>query len=207
MGFWALDEASGLSILDGSGYGNNGNISGGVQWVQGVSGSALRFDGSTGAVSINGAASLDLSAALTVSAWVRPERVATQTVLKKATNSAVDGYEIAIALDGRPFFRVNQTTSGNTFRVDAPSAASTDGSTWVHLVGTFDGDRLRLYVDGQEVGSIAGPAAVALNDLPLMIGHQPGGGHPLQGTVDDVRVYDRALSTAEVNALYGRAAG
>ncbi|MCO7274152.1 LamG-like jellyroll fold domain-containing protein [Cellulosimicrobium cellulans] len=201
-GRWDLDEGTGLVTADTSGWGQTGAVSGGTTWVTGRSGTALRFDGSTGRVTVPDAASLDLAGTMTVAAWVRPERVATQHVVKKARSYEVDGYELSVASTGRPFFRVNQASSGDAFRVNATSVPVADGSTWTHLVGTFDGARLRLFVNGVEQGSVAGPAAVGTNALPLAIGDQSGGGYPFQGAVDGVRLYDRALSAAEVAALY-----
>src|SRR5690606_41190112 len=179
----------------------------GTSRVDGVDGKAVRFDGLTGKITVTDRASLDLAGTMTVAAWLRPERVATQHVVKKAQSYEVDGYELSVASTGRPLFRVNQASSGDAFRVNAPAAAVADGSTWTHVVGTFDGSRLRLFVDGVEQASVAGPAAVGTNALPLVIGDQSGGGYPFKGAVDGVRLYDRALSASEVAALYAGTAG
>ncbi|WP_030153676.1 LamG-like jellyroll fold domain-containing protein, partial [Oerskovia turbata] len=153
----------------------------------------MRLDGSTGKVSVPDGDGLDVSSALSVSVWVRPERSATQYVVKKAVSGSADGYELGISSAGKPFLRVNQKSSGDTFRVNATSVLPTNGTTWVHLAGTFDGQRLRIYVDGVEQGNVAGPASVGVNTLPLTIGAQPDGLYPFRGAVDQVRLYDRAL--------------
>ncbi|WP_407316560.1 LamG-like jellyroll fold domain-containing protein [Isoptericola halotolerans] len=203
-GLWGLDEGSGLVVGDGSGWESGGVVSGGASWVSGVSGvdgSAVRFDGVSGRVSVADSVALDVSGEMTLAAWVRPERTGTQYVVKKAEGYEVDGYELGLASSGRPFFRVNQATSGNDYRADGVAAVPADGQRWSHLVGTFDGDRVRLFVDGVQVASLAGPSEVATNGLPLVMGDQPGGGYPLRGAVDGVRLYDRALSAQEVTAL------
>ncbi|KZM37287.1 hypothetical protein OJAG_00010 [Oerskovia enterophila] len=200
-GTWELDEGTGVVASDSSGWGYQGALSGGTSWVTGKSGKAVRLDGSTGRVSVPDADGLDVSSALTVSAWVRPERQATQYVVKKAVSGSSDGYELGISSAGKPFLRVNQKTSGDTFRVNATSVLPTNGSTWVHLAGTFDGQRLRIYVDGVEQGSIAGPASVGVNTLPLTIGAQPDGLYPFQGAVDSVRLSDRALTAAQITEI------
>ncbi|MBD7999348.1 LamG-like jellyroll fold domain-containing protein [Oerskovia gallyi] len=200
-GLWGLDEGTGTTAADSSGWGQTGTLSGGAAWVTGIDGKAVRLDGTAGKVAVPDADGLDVSAALTVSAWVRPERHATQYVVKKAVSGSADGYELGISSAGKPFLRVNQKTSGDTFRVNATSVLPTNGTTWVHLAGTYDGQRLRIYVDGVEQGSIAGPASVGVNTLPLTIGAQPDGLYPFQGAVDQARLYDRALSGAEVQAL------
>src|SRR5690606_13794490 len=89
----------------------------------------------------------------------------------------------------------------DTYRVNATSSYPTNG-TWQHLVGTYDGTRMRLYVNGVEQGSKAGPASIGVNSLPLGIGAESDGYRPLKGAVDGVRMYDRALTAAQVTALY-----
>ncbi|MGW6003977.1 LamG-like jellyroll fold domain-containing protein [Oerskovia enterophila] len=201
-GLWGLDEGTGTTTADSSGWGQTGTLSGGATWVTGIDGKAVRLDGTAGKVSVPDGDGLDVSSALTVSAWVRPERHATQYVVKKAVSGSADGYELGISSAGKPFLRVNQKTSGDTFRANATSVLPTNGSTWVHLAGTYDGQRLRIYVDGVEQGNVAGPASVGVNTLPLTIGAQPDGLYPFQGAVDQARLYDRALSGAEVAAIH-----
>jgi hypothetical protein len=138
---------------------------------------------------------------MSVSAWVRPEQKATQYVLKKAAQGVTDGYELGLANGGTAFLRFNHASSGDTYRVDTTTPYPTDG-TWVHLVGTYDGSRMRIYVNGVEQASKAGPAAVGTNALRLGIGAESDGTRPLKGRIDGVRLYDRALSAAEVAQLY-----
>lgn len=200
VGFWGFDESSGQVAVDGSGMSNDGVFSGGVARVEGQHEGAVQLNGSTGRVTVADAPSLDVSGPLTLAAWVRPDRTATQYVMKKAQGYSVDGYELALASTGRPFFRVNEASNGNAFRVDGPSVVAVDG-TWTHLVGVFDGSQLRLYVDGELVSTKPGPSAVAVNGLPLVIGNQPGNEYPFAGGIDEARVYERALSSQEITEL------
>lgn len=78
----------------------------------------------------------------------------------------------------------------------APTGAN--GSRWTHLAGTYDGSTLRLYVDGAEVASRAAPGGLAASDGPLRIGGNGLWSEWFRGSIDDVRVYARALSAAEV---------
>ncbi|MEK8227849.1 Ig-like domain-containing protein [Oerskovia sp. M15] len=100
-GAWDLDEGSGLLAVDASGRGHAGTLSGGTTWVTAGGRSAVRFDGATGKVSVADADGLDVSAALTVAAWVRPEQAATQYVVKKAAPSATDGFELGLSSGAR----------------------------------------------------------------------------------------------------------
>jgi hypothetical protein len=202
VGAWDFDEGQGLVAADSSAFGHTGTLVGGMTWVPGVSGTAVRSDGSTGLGRVPDADSLDVTTSMSVAAWVRPEIAATQYVVKKAANNATNGFELSLASNGRPFLRFNQATSNDTFRVDATSSYPTNGSTWMHLVGTYDGQRMRIYVDGVEQGSKSGPSAIASNSLRLGIGAEPNGFRPVQGRIDGVRLYDRALTGTEVAQLY-----
>src|SRR5690606_39718643 len=90
-------------------------------------------------------------------------------------------------------------------RVDATSTYPTDG-TWLHLVGTYDGTRMRIYVNGVEQGSKTGPESIGVNSLPLGIGAESNATRATKGAVDGVRLYDPALSAAAVADLYAGAA-
>ena len=200
-GQWLMDEGSGTTVRDSSGWNNHGTVQGTVAWGPGRSGSGLVLDGSGGYVQVPEAASLDLSGPMTVAAWVRPQVLATQYLVKKATQSR-DGFELSLSSSGRGFFRANEVASGNLYRVDATSVHPL--GTWVHLAGTYDGTTMRFYVDGVLQGSVAGPSAVATNGLALGIGAEPGGYRKFRGGLDEVRVYDRALTAQEISALAGR---
>ncbi len=201
VGCWLMEEGSGSTIIDSSGSGNDGALSGDPAWTTGVNGMALALDGSGDYALVPDDASLDLANQLTLAAWIQPANSGTQYLVKKATQSGVDGYELSLASSGKIFTRLNQDTSGNTYRIDSTSDYSTDGSTWMHVAATYDGTTLRLYVDGQEENSMAATITIATNSLPLGIGTQSDGGSPLQGNLDEVRVYNRALSESEIQTL------
>ncbi len=202
-GWWRMEEGSGTTLSDASGLANDGSIEGSPTWVAGQDGSALHFNGSTDDVLVPDAASLDITDQLTVAAWVRPEKTGTQYLVKKATQGGTDGYELSLASPGTVFFRLNQASSANTYRIDSTDPYPTDG-TWIHVAATYDGTTMRLYVNGVEQGSgIPGPASIAANALPLAIAAQSDAASKFQGTLDDIRVYARALSVTEVEVLAG----
>jgi hypothetical protein len=210
-GNWRLDEGGGASIVDSSIHGNDGTISGNPTWVPGQHGLAMAFDGIGDVAQVPDDASLNLTTGMTIAAWIRPGLGATQDVVKKATNGSLDGYELSLASPtsaaGQKFFvRLNQVASGDTYRVNSTANYPTDG-TWVHVAATYDGTTIRLYIDGVLDASAPGPAAIATNSVPLSIGGQNGGTRLFTGAVDDVFLYDRALSVAEIQALAAPPAG
>jgi hypothetical protein len=138
---------------------------------------------------------------LTLAIWIRPEVRRTQYVFIKTDGE--DGFELSLSSSGRMFVRFNKETSGNDYRVDSDSTYPTNGTDWVHLAATYDGDTIRLYVDGELEASADGPSSVGTNNDPLGIGAGADGFRPLEGALDDARIYDRALSGAEIAALAG----
>ena len=200
MGAWLMDEGSGTTIADSSGNGNTGALVGSPTWVTGVKGLALHLGGSDYATCPSNP-SLDITGPLTLAAWVRPDTVATQYLIKKGTYGGINGYELSLSSAGKVFFRLNQVASGNTYRIDSTTSYPADGSTWMHVAGTYDGTTMRLYVNGVLEASVAGPSSIISNKQVLGIGAQSNGISPFQGALDEVRVWSRSLSAAEIQAL------
>ena len=142
---YEMEEDGGTTLVDSSTYGNNGTISGSPTWVAGVAGLALDLDGSGDYALVPDDASLDIENEITLAAWVKPEEQATQYLIKKAVNSNTDGFELGLASGtssagaGLAFIRLNQTSSGNDYRLNSTSEYPFDGNTWVHLAATYDG--------------------------------------------------------------------
>ena len=203
VGSWAFDEGSGTTVGDGSGFGNDGSFGGTATWTTGVNGSALDFQGNDDLVIVPDSPSLDMSNAITIAAWIRPSSQASQYVVKKARKHQVDGYELSLSNGGAIYVRFNQVSSGSNFRANSRSYHPTDG-TWMHVAATFDGQAIRLYVNGvlERVENGVG-LQIAANDLPLAIGGQDDGSKLYNGAVDEVYLDNRALTEAEVQALAG----
>ncbi|HRE52382.1 MAG TPA: T9SS type A sorting domain-containing protein [Flavitalea sp.] len=202
VGRWEMDEPEGSTFIDISGYDNHGAInSGSPVRVPGKSGQALSVNGSQHII-VPDAASLDISDKISLSAWIRPTTTGTQYIIKKAVQSATNGYELALANSGKVFFRLNQQTSGNDLRIDSETDYPSDGNTWMHIAATFNGTILKLYINGVlEAEKTVALTTISLNDLPLAIGAQSNGTVSFNGAIDDARVYNTALSGAEILAL------
>ena len=121
--------------------------------------------------------------------------------MSKAIESATDGYELGLSGAGTPFVRFNQLSGGNLFRVNSTQTYPSTGTTWMHLAAIFDGSEIRLYVNGVLDSSKTASLVVSANSLPLAFGAQGDGARPYQGTLDEVKVFGRALSTVEITTL------
>jgi hypothetical protein len=201
---WRLDEGIGTIISDSSGNANDGEVYG-AQWASGKNGWALMFDGADDYVRVADSPSLDTTDALTVSAWVlksgnQPGWVALVTREKGAGGS--EHYYLGFSNNRFRWF-VN-TTNGYSQWDIGPQASN---SEWTHVTGTYDGSDVRLYIDGAEVFSVSQSGVFSSDTTPVLIGGATNNGEVsyiefFHGIIDEVRIYDRALSPAEVSALY-----
>jgi hypothetical protein len=206
VGHWKFDEGSGTSAGDASGNGNNGTLVNAPTWNTGQSGSALRFDGVNDHVSVPNSATLNSTTSqIAVAGWVYHEanQAGWRVLATRQYGTSWDDQFTLGLLDNTARFGVH-TTSG----YPALAGPALPVNQWVHLVGTYDGSTIRLYVNGAQVASASLSGALVSTTLPLLIGagHNNTSGavtETLQGRLDDVRLYNRSLSAAEVQALAG----
>src|SRR4051812_3307551 len=206
VGWWPMNEGSGQVVHDWSFHGNNGTLGDSPAadahdptWIPGVFfGSALRFDGIDDWVTIPESQSLQ-PANLTVDAWVRAPSspgAARYIVADRADRCNYSSYGLYTGSGGLAFYIGDSTK----FYASPEAPASVWDGNWHNVAGTFDGNTVRLYVDGQQVGSgTPAPTTIDYNQ-PIqggMIGDYPGAcadnSLTLKGDVDGVQVWSRAL--------------
>lgn len=199
---WKLNEGSGTTLIDDSGFGNNAVTRGNPSWVPGVTtgGLALRLNGTNQFAIANDANSLDVSKAITVAAWIRPEKKASQYIIQKGLT--VDGYTLSLLSTGKVSFQVNQITSG-TYKLNSKGLYPADGVSWMHVAATYDGSVIKIYLNGVEDKSLVfkSPVLINMNTVPLAIGAKNDGAGRFMGAIDDVRVYNYALTGSQISEL------
>ena len=179
-------------MADASDNANNGTTTA-PRTEAGRFGRALRMDRPSEAAIIPDSASLRPAKAVTLEAWVRPDRAdgSRAIVVKEGGN------RVAYALSttgGRPQAVVNSGSTTHVARAGSPLKPG----RWTHLTATYDGRTVRLLVGGVEVARTPAAGKLLTARGPLRIGAGGTGGNRFLGRIDEVRVYGRALKHAEI---------
>lgn len=195
---WSFDEGFGTVARDCSPHGNDATLERGVTWTtSGRYGAALTFDGVDDRVTVTDSASLDLTGPLTLTAWVRPTSVRPwEPVLLKESPTGLSYALYATNKGGWP----NARFYISAWTRPVWGTAAIARNSWTHLAATYDRTAMRLYVNGTLVRTVARSGAVSVSDGPLRIGGNPAINEWFVGQIDDVRIYNRALDTAEIRA-------
>jgi hypothetical protein len=195
---YALNEGSGTIATDASGNGNNGTISG-ATWATGKSGSGLSFDGNDYVNKATPSAVLKPSLEVATAAWVKMS--ATDTGGAEIVSMG-DSYAIRVQTNGNiQFFYYN----GTTWKSIITTGVNVRDGVWHHIVGQKTSAALQIYVDGISKASISNTGTIAYTQgTGLFIGRHGNGDtiFDFTGIIDDVRIYNRALSNQEVQTLF-----
>ncbi len=198
VGYWKFDDGEGTIAFDSSGYGNNGTINGPV-WIGGKYGWALDFDGVNDWVEVPKNPSLNIVNGITVAAWVY---LKASTVSGVILSSWWDGTEPdrGIGLSLLPgYFYFGVIDDNNCLLVPFSFGIN----MWYYLVATWDGSVSKAYVNGVEIGSRSTSGSFTNQNVNLGIGSDI---NPFawcfNGTIDEVTIYNRALSQEEILGHY-----
>ena len=198
VGWWKLDEGSGVFVLDGSGYGNHGTLKNDPQWIIGHDGDALEFTGLGTYVDCGNAEALNVGV-FSVSFWCNiPGTQGWNHMVSKGSHAS------AIAVNwGVMMYDAQETILFETYNDTSwiPVYADTTTGEWHHVVATYDGDTMQLYHDGVLANTTSGAGIVLDQSRPLLIGANSDAGNAggsFSGSIDDVRIYNKVLTQDEV---------
>ena len=196
---WRLDESSGIVAADSSGNGHHAflNAGPGIEWVQGRLGGALAFPGAGNHVDCGSSSIFDVTNALSVAAWVNISMVPTDwtgIVTKGDDAWRLSTYlsttKIHFAVTGPPDYR------------SVNGAIELNSGEWHHVVGTYDGSTIRLYVDGTQDTAAAYGGGLSTCPYNVWIGgNSDRPGREFIGLIDEVALWNRALTMEEVDIL------
>jgi len=141
---------------------------------------------------------------ITLTSWVYfddvsggPEIVLAKIVQEGQHSAPYFAYNLCILSNGTPRFFL--TTSGTQRRL--PGSPNFESGRWYHMAGTYDGSEMILYVDGEVSATMNATGNINGYDEPLFLGINGARGEPMDGKIDDVRIYDHALDQVEIQAL------
>jgi len=206
VAYWAFDERQGETASDSSR--NHAMVLHSITWVSGKLGSAVRFDGVSSYGEVKDSDDLDLTEAFTIAAWVNLAEVGTgrQLLLEKkdveqgdtSTNYAlyVQWTHDALAL----------VIGDGTRRVGYLSDRGLEtAGEWHHVAVTFGNGEVRFYIDGEPAGVDSATISPFTNEGPLIVGRYTGSDNEprfvLNGSVDDLRIYNKVLAPEEIQEL------
>jgi hypothetical protein len=198
VGWWKFDEKDGTTAADSSGNGNNGTLQGGPKWQPsgGKIGGALDFDGVDDYVETNYATDLPT---WTVAVWVNspaePSSVKPTGPVHREKNYQINWDHVVDNFRGS----AGVCIGGEWY--DA-SFGPLQANTWYHLVATYDGKSLKAYKDGALISKNQDPSGPPDSEAAtLKFGKHATGSYYFGGKIDDVRIYNYALSDADIAAL------
>jgi hypothetical protein len=215
LAYWQFDETSGTTAADASGHGNTGTLvgltDGTMEHVPGQFGGALHFedhlpDGTvlqTGdarlpVVTVPDAPDLNPTNAITLEAWIKADTWGgTTSNNHRVLQKGLDDHQYRLT-DENGVLKFDLFINGNL--IDVQTALPSTG-VWHHVVGTYDGTVMKLYIDAVVVAQQAVTGTIAVETDPLRIGSKDVGGtagNHFVGTIDDVRIYGRALTQDEI---------
>ncbi|MEK6954322.1 MAG: LamG-like jellyroll fold domain-containing protein [Candidatus Micrarchaeota archaeon] len=212
-GYWMMDEGTGIAAFDSSGNGNTGQLRNTPLWVGGKFGSSLQFDGNGinyKNVYIPHSTSLATPNAVTVSAWVYPLGISGdhQVVLAKwydENSNFIGSFVLELQPNGvTPQFVVRR--AGDLLVQTAVSNVNIPVGQWYYVTGTYDGTTIKIYVNGALTGTVSMSGTINQGNQPVIIGAHSYSSiedvNIFNGIIDDVKLFNRALSFEEVNAEF-----
>lgn len=189
VSYWRLDEASGTTAADAQNVASGTYVNspglGSTSLLAGELDTAVDFDGKDDHVSIAPVSALNMTSGLTLEAWIKAD--ALQGTVLRRNNS----YELRAQSDGSVLFRV---WTGEEVRSLTSAEGKLKTGAIYYLAGTYDGSHMRIYVNGIEIASKSQGGSMTHNANTLYIGRNDFSNTYFDGVIDDVAIYDQALS-------------
>ncbi|WP_433216299.1 LamG-like jellyroll fold domain-containing protein [Microtetraspora malaysiensis] len=199
---YGMNEGSGATVADASGSGNTGTASA-TSWAAGKFGQALSFNGTSSWVTVKDSPSLRLTNKITMEAWVKPASISGwRTVLMKESGPDDGSYALYSSISTGPGVSGGPATDLliDGYSDGADSLTKLAINTWSHIAGTYDGTSTKIYINGSLAGETTVSGNVATGAAPLRIGGNNPFGDYFSGLIDEVRIYNTALTQGQIQA-------
>jgi fibronectin type 3 domain-containing protein len=194
---YGFNEGTGVTSSDASGNNNTASLNTATWTTQGRFGNALSFNGTSAKVTVPDAPSLDLTTGMTLEAWVYPTVTGggsgwRSVFIKEQPGQLVYGLYSNIVTN-----KPSVDTNTGTYRT-LVGGMTLAANTWAHLAATYNGATVRLYVNGVQVASQAQTGTLTNSTGVLSIGGNAVWPEWFTGRLDEIRIYNRALSVSEI---------
>ena len=196
-----LDENAGKVARDLSDFNNDADLMGKAQWAPGKFGSCIEF-GPNNYLKVKDSKSLDITSGLTIELWAKLTKLtgAQQSGVEKGSGWLVGEYNLCPEYNGGMLLQLFDLPDTCDDEGQGGKAADWGDGNWHFFAGTWDGDSIKVYVDGKELNSTNCKGTVTPNNDPLFIGCRNGAERWVNGFMDEIKIYNRALSAAELDA-------
>jgi hypothetical protein len=218
VGYWGFEESTGQTAYDASLYSNDGTLGGSTsaessdpKWKSGIrplsggvsGGGALQFDGVDDYVDVSRDATLEPQE-FTLEAWVYLTQTSAYNIIFAKDHTAHTGifysYHLRTTSDGMEFL----WNDGSIYQVLDYSGGALPTYKWVHIVATYKSGAQAIYKNGNVMLTGNRSDTITYSDTNLLIGKARNFGAWMHGLIDEVRIYNRALSAAEIRYHYNR---
>ncbi|MEW5805435.1 MAG: LamG-like jellyroll fold domain-containing protein [Patescibacteria group bacterium] len=204
VGYWTFDEGTGTTAYDYSGNNNTGTLTNGPTWQTSTNckkGGCLLFDGVDDYVMASDSPSLDITPNFSTGAWIKADLFPTfSSILSKAFQGSATTFNYGFWSYSGGTVR-GAIGDGINYNLGDYSSSLSTGQ-WYYVIFTVDGSKLKLFINGQLDRSTLQTVTPAVNNYNVYIGSDSSNSYRFDGTIDEVRIYNRALSEAEIKAIY-----
>ncbi len=199
-GDWRFSEGSGLFLGDHSRYRNHGTIHG-ATWSTDRKPGCLDFDGDNDYVDCGKAASLDITTAITLEAWIYPHTVGNNRIIHKGLATPDEIY--CMLFRAPPYLWFRLTDSGGTEHNLFPTDKTFALNTWHHIMMTYDGNKMRIFANGElSTEGSEDIFTIGTSTNILNIGRHGNSSEYFNGLIAGVRVLGIARSASGAKARY-----
>ena len=204
---YAFNEVSGTTTADASGHGLTGTLTNGPVFAAGKNGNAIRLDGVNDFVNLGNPTALQFTGSMTVSAWINSSAFPFDdaAIVSKRGSGPLIGFQLDTSVDTGPRtigFKLTNSSGGQMIRY---GATTLQANTWYYVTGVYDAaaQTMHVYLNGQlDDGVLQGTVTSTQRNstFNVNIGQRPGnpGTFNFNGLIDDVRIYNRPLTVAEI---------
>ena len=204
VGWWRFDDGSGTIASDTSSNGNDGMFHGDPQWVAGHFRGALEFDGSGDWLDCGTGQSLRFGDAVTITAWIKINALYTDQKIAGNQNVSA-GYKMAVYSNNKVEFEIRSSLNTTTSNRNSAGRTVLASGEWYHVAGVYSLQEgyIRTYVNGVLDRELTTTAELGVSPESFKIGCDPynTGANPFNGAMDDLRVYNTALTEDEIIAV------